>query len=129
MVFATNSPRADLREIDNVKAAELARGSAVVAADQLDKAYTKPVTDLRDFLTTELGYQLARDSGLGEKGEAYIRSMSQVFENPTVRAVIIIPTDASPESCTIIGIASVGDTTQEFSIRLVLKPGIGVSAE
>lgn len=124
--YVTQTTRLAHRRSNMVGALEFAQGAAVVAAFELERAYTNRTSNFYENLTKNASgaYTLTVSSS---KEKMYERVISTPFSNQTVTAQLWMTNAASPPACKVITMAKVGSVSQTAVLHIRMSYGLGAA--
>jgi hypothetical protein len=119
--YVSGTVQLEHRRSDMSTAQQFAQGGAVIACDELNKAYTTTSGTLASRLATK-GYAL--DTSLTTaQTNVYRRTITTPFVNQAVQAQIWIPNSSSFTSVKIVAVATKGKVTQNATVNLKMTWG------
>lgn len=119
--YLSGTVRLERSRSDMIAAQQFAQGGAVVACDDLNKAFTSTQSTLATNLASK-GYAI-NSSLTTTQTNVYQRTISAPFTNQTVVAQLWIPNSTAAKTAKIVATATRGKSTQTATVNLNFKWG------
>ena len=115
------------RRSDRKNALEYAEGAALIACQELNKAYTNSSSFFTNLLSNSAG-SYAKNTALSSSSElVYGRAVSAPFSNQTAQVQIWTTNSSSPTKARIVSYASVGSITRTSTVYMAMSFGFGAA--
>ncbi len=115
------------RRSDRKNALEYAEGAALIACQELNKAYTNSSSFFTNLLANSAG-NYVKDTALSSSSQlVYGRSVSAPFSNQTAQVQIWTTNSTSPTKARIVSYASVGSITRTSTVYMAMSFGFGAA--
>ena len=115
------------RRSDRKNALEYSEGAALIACQELNKAYTNSSSFFTNLLSNSAG-GYTKNTALSTSAQlVYGRSVSAPFSNQTAQVQIWTTNSTSPTKARIVSYASVGSITRTSTVYMAMSFGFGAA--
>ena len=125
--FVVQHVQLSKRRSDRKNALEYSEGAALIACQELNKAYTNSSSFFTNLLSNSAG-GYTKNTALSTSAElVYGRSVSAPFSNQTAQVQIWTTNSTSPTKARIVSYASVGSITRTSTVYMAMSFGFGAA--
>lgn len=125
--FVVQHVQLSKRRSDRKNALEYSEGAALIACQELNKAYTNSSSFFTNLLNNSAG-GYTKDTALSTSAQlVYGRSVAAPFSNQTAQVQIWTTNSTSPSKARIVSYATVGNITRTSTVYMAMSYGFGAA--